>query len=83
MEYLSTTYDFCVNLEDYKPIKKSPNINWWYDRTYEADKKLCPIVPELFLRGRKLNITLVFMSQFCFKIPTSIRTNVTHYHETI
>ena len=68
MEYLSTTYDFYVNLEDYKPIKKSPNINWWYDSTYEADKKLCPIVPELFLRGRKLNITLVFMS---------------HYHETI
>ena len=45
--------------------------------------KNCPIVPKLFLKGRKLNITLVFMSQFCFKIPTNIRTNVTHYHKNI
>ena len=47
----------------------------------EPDIKLqSPIVPELFITGRKLNVTLVFMSQFCFKIPTNIRTNVTHYH---
>ena len=29
----------------------------------EANQKLCPIVTELFMRGRKLNISLVFMSQ--------------------
>ena len=29
----------------------------------ESNKKLCPIVTELFLRGRKLNILLVFVSQ--------------------
>ena len=28
----------------------------------EANKNLSPIVTELFLRGRKLNISLVFMS---------------------
>ena len=50
----------------------------------EPDIKLqSPIVPELFITGRKLNVTLVFMSQFCFKIPTNIRTNVTHYHENL
>ena len=31
----------------------------------EPGIKLTPIVPKLFLSGRKLNITLVFMSQFC------------------
>ena len=67
MEYLSTTYDFYVNLEDYKPIKKSPNINWWYDSTYEADKKLCPIVPELLWRGRNSTLHLFSCHNFVSK----------------
>ena len=45
----------------------------------EADKKLSPIVTELFLRGRKLNISLVFISQYYFKVPKTIRLNATHY----
>ena len=35
----------------------------------ESIKKLSPIVTELFLRGRKLNISLVLISQSCFKVP--------------
>ena len=35
----------------------------------ESIKKLSPIVTELFLRGRKLNILLVFISQSYFKVP--------------
>ena len=35
----------------------------------KPNKKLSPIVPELFLRGRKLNILLVFISQSYFKVP--------------
>ena len=45
----------------------------------ESNKKLCPIVTELFLRGRKLNISLVFISQSCFKVLKTIRLNTTHY----
>ena len=45
----------------------------------EADKKISPIVTELFLRGRKLNISLVFISQYYFKLPKTIRLNATHY----
>ena len=45
----------------------------------EANKILSPIVTELFLRGRKLNIFLVFMSQSYFKVSETIRLNVTHY----
>ena len=33
----------------------------------------------MFLRGRKLNISLVFISQSYFKIPKTIRLNATHY----
>ena len=38
-----------------------------------------PIITELFLRGRKLNISLVFIPQSCFKVPKTIRLNATHY----
>ena len=45
----------------------------------ESNKKLSPKVTELFLRGRKLNISLVFISQSYFKVPKTIRLNATHY----
>ena len=36
-------------------------------------KELSPIVTELFLRGRKLNILLVFISQSYFEVPKTIK----------
>ena len=42
----------------------------------EANKKLIPIVTELFITG---SILLVFISQSFFKLPKDIRLNVTHY----
>ena len=45
----------------------------------EFNEKLCPKVTELFLKGRKLNILLVFISQSYFKVPKTIRLNATHY----
>ena len=44
-----------------------------------SSKKLDPIVTELFIRGRKLNISLVFITQFAFAVPKNIRLNSTHY----
>ena len=38
----------------------------------ESKKKLSPIVTELFLRGRKLNISLVSISQSYLKVPKTI-----------
>ena len=45
----------------------------------EFNKILSPIVTELFLRGRKLNISLDFISQSYIKVPETIRLNATHY----
>ena len=42
------------------------------------NKKLDSIVTELFIRGRKLNISLVFVTQSYFKIPKDVRLNTTH-----
>ena len=43
------------------------------------NKKLNSIVTELFIRGRKLNISLVFITQSYFKIPKDVRLNTTHF----
>ena len=45
----------------------------------KSNKKLSLIVIELFLRGKKLKNSLVFISQFYFKVPKTIRLNATHY----
>ena len=45
----------------------------------KSNKKVSPIVTELFLRERKLNISLVFISQSYFKVPKTIRLNATYY----
>ena len=44
----------------------------------KTNKKLSPIVTELFMTGRKFNILLAFMSQSYFKVPNDIRLNATH-----
>ena len=48
----------------------------------EATKKCSPIVAELFIRRRKLNISLVFILQFYFKVPEDMALNARLvYHE--
>ena len=44
-----------------------------------SNKKLNPVVIELFIRGRKLNISLVFITQSVFSVPKNIRLNSTQY----
>ena len=44
-----------------------------------SHKKPNPIVTELFIRGRKLNISLVFIRQSYFPVPKNIRLYSTHY----
>ena len=42
-------------------------------------KKLNPVVTELFIRGRKFNNSLVFITQSYFKVPKDVRLNSTHF----
>ena len=43
------------------------------------NNKLDPIVTELFIRGRKLNISIVFIMQSYFKVPKDVRLNSTNF----
>ena len=44
-----------------------------------SHKTLNPLVTELFIIGRKLNIPLVFIKQSYFAVPKNTRLNSTHY----
>ena len=68
-------------MEGYNPTQKRGVLIVFGDMIadMESNKKLSPIVTELFLRGRKLKISLVFISQSYFKVPETIRLNATHY----
>ena len=44
-----------------------------------SNKNLNPIVTKLFIRGWKLNISLVFITQFYFAVPKNVTLNSTHH----
>ena len=43
------------------------------------NKKLNSVITELFIRGRKLNIYLVFITRSYFKVPKYVRLNTAHF----
>ena len=43
------------------------------------NKKLNSIVIELFIRGRKSNISLVFITQSHFKVLKDVTLNISHF----
>ena len=44
-----------------------------------SNKKFQAIIKELFIRCRKLNISLAFITQPYFFVPKDVRLNSTHY----
>ena len=65
---------FIKKIEDYNINKKQKILIVFDDMIPDmfSNKKLNPIVTELFIRGRKLNISLDFITQSCFAIPKKI-----------
>ena len=79
IEYSNDMDDIWKNIEEYNPNKKQKILilldNMIADML--SDKKRNPMATELFIRGKKLNIFLVFITQFYFAIPKNIRLNST------
>ena len=75
--------DIYKNIEEYNTNKKRKILIVFDDMIADmlSNKKLNPIVTELFIRGRKRNIFL-FLSQSYFAVPKNIRLNSTHYFVT-
>ena len=79
MEYSNDMQDVYKNIEDYNLIKKRKVLIIFDDMIADMinNNKLNPIVTELFVRGRKLNISIVFITQSYFKVPKDVRLNST------
>ena len=69
------------NVDDYNPDKENKILIVFDDMIADMihNKKLNSIVTELFIRGRKLNISLAFITQSYFKVPKDVRLNTTHF----
>ena len=74
-------FDIHKNIKDYNPNKKRKILIVFDDMIADmlSNKTLNPIVAELFIRSRKLNISFVFIAQSHFTVPRNIRLNSTHY----
>ena len=81
IEYSYDMGDVYKNIDKYN-IDKERKILIVFDDMI-ADKisniKLNSIVTELFIRGRKLNISLIFITQSNFKVPKDVTLNTTHF----
>ena len=73
--------DVYKNIEDYNLGRERKILIVFDDMIADMinNKKLNPIVTELFIRGRKLNISIVFIAQSYSKVPKDVRLNSTHF----
>ena len=71
IEYSNDMHNVYENIDDYNPDKENKLLIVFDDMIADVicNKKLNSIVTELFIRGRKLNIYLVFITQSYFKVP--------------
>ena len=69
--------DVYKNIDEYNADKEHKILIVFDDMIADMinNKNLNPIVTELFIRGRKLNIYLVFITQSYFKVPKDVRLN--------
>ena len=81
IECSNTMDDVYENINDYNPIRKRKKLIVFDDMIADimGNKKFQAIIKELFIRCRKLNISLVFITQSYFFVPKDVRLNSTHY----
>ena len=70
----------CNSIEDYNPNKRRKALIVFDHMIADVinNKKLNPVVTQLFIRGRRLNISMVFITQSYLKVLKDVRLNSTH-----
>ena len=73
--------DVYHNIDDYNPSRKRKILIAFDVMIPDImnNKKFPTIIKELFIRCRKLNVSLVFITQSYFSVPKEVRLNSTHY----
>ena len=80
-EYSNDMQDVYKNIEEYNADKERKILIVFDDMIADMinNKKLNSVVTELFIRDRKLIISVVFITQSYFKVPKDVRLNSTHF----
>ena len=84
IEYSNDMHDVYKNIDEYNPYKENKILLVFDDMIADMihNKKLNSIVTKLLIRGKKLNISLVFITQSFFKVPKDVRLNTSHFFIT-
>ena len=81
IEYSNTMDDVYNNIDHYNLKRKRKSLIVFDDVIADimTNKRFQAIIKELFIRCRKLNISLAFITQSYFSVPKEVRLNSTHY----
>ena len=81
IEYSNSMDGILPNIEDYNKKRRREVLIIFDDMISHvmSDKKAQKILKDLFIRCRKLNISLCFLTQSNFSVPKVVRLNCTHY----
>ena len=71
--------DVYENINDYNPIRKRKKLFDFDDMIADIMTNMTSHNKELFIRCRKLNISLVFITGSYFPVPKDVKLNSTHY----
>ena len=73
--------DVYKNIEEYNTYKERKILRVADDIIADMinNKKLNSMITEFFIRGREINIYLVFITKLYFKVPKDVRLNSTHF----
>ena len=77
----NTMDDVYENIDNYNPNRKRKVLIVFDDMIADimTNKNFQSIIKEFFIRCRKINISLVFITQYYFSVPKDVRLNSTHY----
>ena len=81
IEYWNSIDDIYNNIDDYNSKRRRKKLIVFDDMIADimTNKKFQAILKELFIRCRKLNIALPFITQSYFTVPKEVRLNSSHY----
>ena len=80
-EYSNDMNDVFTNTDDYSKQRKRKVLIIFYDMIADimSSKNFKAIIKELFIRCRKLNVSIAFITQSYFRTPKDARLNSMHY----
>ena len=81
IECSNATDDVYENINDYNSSRQRKILIEFHDMIADimTNKKFQVIIKEPFIRCRKLNTSIVFITQCYFSVPKDVRLNSTHY----